>query len=402
MLDPKAIRSQFPLLLREISGEPIVYLDSAATSQKPDAVLEAMMNVYRTSNANAHRGMHPLAEEATQQYEKARATVQKFLNAKYAEEIVFTKSCTEAINLVAHTVSQQDHIVLSLLEHHSNIIPWMQRDAHIHWTNLSDLEEILRTHTISLVAITGQSNVLGIRPPIEEIIQLSHAAGAKVLVDAAQLVAHHPIHVQKLDCDFLTFSSHKLYGPTGIGVLYAKRECLEEMSPMLGGGGMVYSIAEQSFTPLGIPEKFEAGTPPVADAIGLATAIDWLAHYDWKDIEEYEQHLLRHAEEVLTTIPGLTILNLQPHSAKAPRGDLQPQSGCISFTLAAVHPHDLTEILGRQGICLRAGHHCAQPIHKHLGIAASTRLSVGIYNTIEEINLLPSAIEHAQHVLATT
>lgn len=399
------IRHQFPILRRSIAGHPLAYLDNAATTQKPECVLEAMDTFYRTANANAHRGMHPLAEEATERYENARQTIQRFLNAQHAEEIVFVKSCTEAINLVANSLSHKT-IALSLLEHHSNIIPWMQRGGRPHWIEIHDngdlryenLDRILAKNLIDIIAITGQSNVLGIQPDFQRIIASAHAAGARVLVDAAQLVAHRPIDVQALDCDFLVFSGHKLFGPTGIGVLYGKRELLERMPPMLGGGGMVQTVDKTSFSPLEPPARFEAGTPPVAEAVGLAAAINWLSQFSWDDIIAHEQRLLARAEEILSTLPGLKILGgLATRSSR-----LAARAGCLSFTIDGIHPHDLTDLLGREGICLRAGNHCAEPLHRRLGVTASTRLSVAIYNTIEEINRLPEAIMRAKKLLRGT
>lgn len=407
------IRHQFPILQRLIASHSLAYLDNAATTQKPDCVLDAMELYYRTHNANAHRGMHVLAEEATNAYENARKKVQHLLGAKHAEEIVFTKSCTEAINLVTKSwgrtnLRRDDRVILTTLEHHSNIIPWMQLREEVgirlSWIDLDDngdlryeqFAEELQRGNVRLVATTGQSNVLGVQPKLPRIIASAHAVGTLVLVDAAQLVAHHPIDVQKLDCDFLAFSGHKLYGPTGIGVFYAKRELLEKMPPMLGGGGMVQTVSEDSYTPLDPPARFEAGTPPVAEAIGLATAIDWLSQFSWPDIIAHEQQLLRRAEEILSPIPGLTILP----SSQSNTYNLTPNtSGCLSFTIDGLHPHDLTEILGRESICLRAGHHCTQPLHRHLGISTSTRLSVALYNTLEEIDRLPAAIERARRIL---
>ncbi len=404
-LDPVSIRDQFPLLAKQIDGNPLIYLDSAATSQKPQAVLDRMDRFYKEENANAHRGMHVLAERATVAYEDARKTVQKFVNAKHADEIVFTKNCTEAINLVAKSwgrtnMQQGDVIVLSILEHHSNIIPWLQlkeeRGMELKWIdsddegrlNMNQLAGFLSEGNVKMVAITAQSNVLGVRPPLEKIISSAHEHGALVLIDAAQSVAHHPTDVQALDCDFLAFSGHKLYGPTGIGVLYGKRKLLESMPPFLGGGGMIQEVTMDGFTAADVPQRFEAGTQPIAEAVGLAAAIDWLGQYSWTDIEAHEQKLLRAAIDSLRTIPKLRILpSLSPNSEVR-----SPPSGCISFVIDGVHPHDLTEILGRRGICLRAGHHCTQPLHKKLGVAASTRLSVGIYNTVEEITALPPKI----------
>lgn len=379
-LDLAQIRQQFPIL----NTPELVYLDNAATSQKPQVVLDAMTQYYRTSNANAHRGMHQLAEAATVAYEQARQTVADFIHCK-PYELVFTKNCTESINLLAKSITWQpgDAVVLTALEHHSNIVPWQQlaeHDVEILWIdcdeqgqlNLNQLDEYLATNTVRLVSVTGLSNVLGVRPPLEIIIQKAHAAHTLVHIDAAQLIAHHPVDASTLDCDFLSFSGHKLYGPTGIGALYGKRNHLEQMQPFLGGGSMIQEVTTSGFTPAEIPLKFEAGSPPVAEAVGLATAIDWYTQFAWQDIETHETSLLQLAIKQLSTIDGLTILGT-------------PESACVSFTIDGVHPHDLTDVLGKQGVCLRAGHHCAQPLHDKLGIGASTRLSIGIYNTEQDI-----------------
>ena len=298
------IRSQFPFLISKEGERPIVYLDNAATTQRPQAVLDTTQYFYIHENANVHRGMHGRAERATIAYENARKTVQKFLNAAHPEEIIFTKNCTEAINLASACWGRKflrkgDTIVLSILEHHSNIIPWFQlreeRGIRIEWVDIDDsgnlrmdmLENVLKRGDKKLVAITGQSNVLGVHPPLEEIIDKAHRSGALVLVDAAQLIAHHSIDVQDLDCDFLAFSGHKLYGPTGIGVLYGKRKLLEEMSPWLGGGMMVREVSTDGYTPADVPQKFEGGTPPIAQAVGLGAAIDWLSQFAWKDIKAH-------------------------------------------------------------------------------------------------------------------
>lgn len=400
-LDTTAIRREFPILSQRIDGNPLTYLDSAATAQKPKAVLDAMTAFYETANANAHRGMHPLAEAATVAYEGARETVRGFLNAAHADEIIFTKSCTESINLVAIAGSRGglfgkgDRIVLSLLEHHANIVPWQQlaarKGAETAWIDIrdegdlqmSDLEKHLAGGNVKLVAVTAMSNVLGTKTPIAEIVKLAHAHGALVLVDAAQAVAHERIDVRAWDCDFLAFSAHKLYGPTGIGVLYGKREILKTMPPFLGGGMMIGEVTTGGFTPADVPARFEGGTPAVAEAVGLKTAIDWLSRFDWKEIAAHEQALIARTAEQLKAIPGLQILG-------SPAG-----TSLLSFVVDGIHPHDLTEILGTQGICLRAGHHCAQPLHRRLNIAASTRLSVGIYNTAEEIDRVAPAIAAA-------
>jgi len=402
-LDPHAIRRHFPLLGQTIDGQPVVYLDNAATTQKPLAVLDAMDRFYRTDNANAHRGMHVLAERSTVAYEGARKTIAIFIGAKRPEEIVFTRNCTEAINLVAKSwgktfLKKGDVVVLTVLEHHSNIVPWLQLKEEIGielaWIELDDrgqvrmddLKKILQKNTVRLVAISGQSNVLGTRIPLEEIIPLAHANNALVFIDGAQLIAHEKIDVSALDADFFAFSGHKVYGPTGIGVLWGKQKLLSSMPPFLGGGMMIHDVEQDRFTPAEIPARFEAGTQPLAEAVGLAAAIDWLSEFSWKDIQAHESALLKQAHASLQTIPGVRILGSK---------DPADMHGCISFVIDGIHAHDLTEILGRKGICLRAGHHCTQPLHKHLGITASTRLSVGIYNTLEEILTVPPAIAEA-------
>ncbi len=411
--NPAAIRRQFPLLT---SGS-FAYLDSAASAQKPQAVLDAMDRFYREDNANVHRGMHVLAEQATTAYEDARSTVSRFIGAD-AHEIIFTKNCTEAINLVAGSwgkanLKTGDSVALSILEHHSNIVPWLQRkeesgvevlwfDIHDDGTvNMEELRSLLARGHVKLVAITGLSNVLGTKPSLQEMIALAHAAGAKVLVDAAQLIAHERIDVRALDCDFLAFSGHKLYGPTGIGVLYGKQQLLNDMPPFLGGGMMIGTVHKDRFTCAQPPAKFEAGTPPIAEAVGLAAAIDWLSQFDWEEISRHEASLMHHAIDELTTIEGLRILAYLPAGQAGPLSTIHYplRSGCLSFTIEGIHPHDLTDIIGTQGICLRAGHHCTQPLHKRLGVGASTRLSVGIYNMDEDIDRTVEAIRKAQRTL---
>ncbi len=402
-----AIRRQFPILGKVIAGQPIAYLDNAATTQKPEKVLDAIDNFYRNDNANINRGMHPMAEAATVAYEQARKTLAAFINAQSSREIIFTRNTTEAINLVARSygenLSKDTHIAISLLEHHSNIVPWQQlherKGTGIEWigltaeghANIESLKKILAEGKTSLVAITGLSNVLGIATPLKEMIDVSHKAGAKVLVDAAQLIAHETLDVQKLDTDFLAFSGHKLYGPTGIGVLYGKEKLLNAMPPFLGGGDMLEAVGTEGFTPAELPRKFEAGTPNIAGAIGLAAAINWIEEIGADAMHAYTKELLMYARLELQKIHGLRILG--PSSGD----DLL---GCVSFVLDGIHPHDLTEILGREGICLRAGHHCAQPLHKHLGISSSTRLSVAAYNTKEEIDRCCEAIKRAQKFFA--
>lgn len=396
-LDTPSIRRQFPLFSTK---EGLTYLDSAATAQKPQAVLDAMDTFYRTANANPHRGMHGLAEEATAAYEGARKTVQRFLNAAHPEEIVFTKNTTEAINLAAHGMkhhlNQGDAIVLSILEHHSNIIPWMQiakeKNLELRWVGIDakgflkmeELDAHLADGKAKIVAVTGLSNVLGTKPDIHSIVKKSHAAGAKALVDATQLAVHDAVDVQEIDCDFLVCSSHKLYGPTGIGAMYAKKKILETMEPLMCGSMMIGEVTRKDFTLADIPMRFEAGTQPVAEAVGFASALEWLSQFPMEERKAHERALLEKAIDVLSAIDGITILG--PKKAD----DI---SGCISFTTEGAHPHDLTDILGKNDFCLRAGHHCAQPLHKHLDVPATARLSVGIYNTTEEIEALGPAVE---------
>lgn len=405
--DTTLIRQQFPLLHQRIDEHPIVYLDSAATAQMPQAVLDAMEKFETSSRSNVHRGMHQLADQATEQYEAARQTVQGFLHAAHAHEIVFTKNATEAVNLVARSwgpanIAEGNLIILPLFEHHSNIVPWQQLAGYagcaIAWLGIDqegniDMEQyraLLGLGAARLVAVSGQSNVLGTQPPLKEMIELAHEADVPVLVDASQLVSHQIVDVQELDCDFLVLSGHKLYGPTGIGALYAKQDILKQMQPFLGGGSMIHDVDQEGFTPAEIPQRFEAGTPPITQAIGLAAAIQWLGEYAWEDLQKHESHLLTTAHNALSTIDGLQILGPQ---------DPTTRSGCISFTIEGVHPHDLTDLLGQRGFCLRAGHHCCQPLHDFFEIPATTRLSVGVFNTEEEITTCADQIKEIAHSL---
>ena len=406
-LDIEHIRRQFPILQRQVAGKPIAYLDDAATSQKPRAVLDAMMRFYEDENANVHRGMHPLADSATMAYENARASVRHFLNAAHDDEIIFTKSSTESINLVARSygdtfLQSGDAVLLTILEHHSNIVPWLQlkerKAIDVRWIEIDasgelDMQSLhaqLADGHVKLLSITGLSNVLGVLPPLRHMIKEAHAHGAVVLVDASQLAAHSPIDVADLDCDFLTLSGHKVYGPTGIGVLYAKRELLKKMPPFLGGGSMVTDVSRTAFTAAESPMKFEAGTPPIAEAVGLAAAIEWQKQFNWQDRVAREKLLLKIALNELRSIEGLRIL-----------GPADPDTilGSISFVIDGIHPHDLTEMIGQEGLCLRAGHHCAMPLHTALGIASSTRLSISLHTTEDEIRLVAPAIREAISIL---
>lgn len=404
--DIDAIRRQFPILNRTIGGHPLAYLDNAATSQKPACVIDALTTFYSTHNANVNRGVHVLAEETTVAYDEARKKVAAFIGAA-PQEIIFTRNATEAVNLVARTwgdanLAEGDTVLLSVMEHHSNIIPWLQlkkrKGIRIEWIgmdaegNLSveELRKSLQKKTVKLVSVMGLSNVLGTCTPLKEMIRLAHENDAKILIDAAQLAAHASIDIQDLGMDFLVFSGHKIYGPMGVGVLYAKEDLLRSMPPFLGGGDMIGSVTQDSFTPAELPRKFEAGTPSVADAVGLGTAMEWVSGIGMEVIADHEHSLLAHAQTLLSSVKGIRILG--PSEAKN-------RSGCISFTIDDVHPHDLTDILGRQGICLRAGHHCTQPLHRLLGIPASTRLSVAAYNTKEEIDRCVEEIKKASALL---
>jgi cysteine desulfurase / selenocysteine lyase len=407
-IDISGIRAQFPIF-RDSS---LVYLDSAATAQKPQCVIDAENNFYENENASVKRGMYKLAERATEEFESAREKVKSFIGAKSDHEIIFTKSATESINLVARCQGEKflkkgDTVLLSILEHHSNIVPWMQLKErigiNIEWVHLKngelDIEELkskIAEFNPKLVTITCASNVTGILTPYKEIISLAHSAGAKILLDAAQLVPHRGINVQDIDCDFLVFSGHKVYGPTGIGVLYGKEKLLEDMPAFLGGGSMIQEVTEEGFLETHLPDKFEAGTPPIAQAIGLGAAIDWISDIGWKAIEKHEEELRKYAFDKLSEIEFVEIL---PFDAVYPEQSRRTQDdmhiGCVSFITKEIHPHDLTEYLGSKGICLRAGHHCAQPLHKYLGHTASTRMSLGIYNSKEDIDKMCEAIAEA-------
>ncbi len=400
------IRRQFPFLAPSDGNTPI-YLDSAATTLKPIPMLEALQRFYEHDVANVHRGVHKLAEQATERYEDARKTVQHFLSARFVDEIIFTSSTTASINLVAHTFGRNlrkgDAVLLSTLEHHSNIVPWLQlqeeKGIDVRWVDcdsegqidIEDYARELKDPAIKLVAITGQSNVTGTRPPLREIISLAHKTSAKVLVDASQLIAHTPVDVEALDCDMLAFSGHKIFGPTGIGVLYGKRKLLRDLPPFLGGGMMIKEVTKDSFIPADPPQRFEAGTMPAAEAVALAAAIEWASAFSWEDRREHEEQLLARALGGLRSISGVHIIG---------PSDPKKRSGVIAFTIDGIHPHDLSDLLGERGIFLRAGHHCAEPLHKHLGIKASLRLSVTLYNTEEEIDRCIATIKEIQQQLS--
>ncbi|MCE7906135.1 MAG: cysteine desulfurase [Anaerolineae bacterium CFX3] len=399
MLDADLIRADFPILERRTaSGARVTYLDSTATSQKPLAVIEAMNDFYRRSNANIHRGVHTLAEESTALYEQAREKVAKFINAESARQIVYTRNTTESINLVAYTWARAnlkagDLIVLTEMEHHSNLVPWhmlaAERGVELDFIpvtadGLLDLDAYrsLLTRDPKLVAFTQMSNVLGTVNPAAEIVRLAREVGAATLVDAAQSAPHLAIDAQALGADFIAFSAHKMCGPTGIGALYGRAELLESMPPFLGGGDMIREVKLRSFRPNSIPHKFEAGTPAIAEAVGFGAAVDYLAAIGMDKISAHEHEIIEYALERLEEIPGVKVF-----------GPSADKKGAVaSFTLDGVHPHDVAQILDRDGIAVRAGHHCAQPLHEKFGIPATSRASFYLYNTRDEVDLLVNGI----------
>ncbi len=394
-LDLARIRADFPILAREVRpGVPLVYLDSTATSQKPLSVLEAMDTYYRRSNANVHRGIHALAEEATALYEGARGRVAKFIRARSTREIIFTRNTTEAINLVAYSwgranVRAGDVVVITEMEHHSNIVPWQmlaaEKGAALKVIPITDdgeldlaaFEAILR-QSPKIVCLAHMSNVLGTINPVTEIAAKAHAAGALVLVDGAQSVPHFPVDVQDLGVDFLAFSAHKMCGPTGIGILWARQELLEAMPPFLGGGDMIKRVYLHEFKANELPHKFEAGTPAIAEAVGFGAAVDYLAAVGMEAIHAHEQEIIAYALERLEEVPGVKV-----YGPSAER-----KGGVAAFSLDGTHPHDVAQVLDRYGIAIRAGHHCAMPLHDRLNLPATSRASFYLYNTHEEVDRL--------------
>jgi cysteine desulfurase / selenocysteine lyase len=395
--DVERIRRDFPILSRRIHGKPLVYLDNAATTQKPSVVIDTMKTFYENSYANIHRGVHALSVEASEAYEKARERAREFINAADTREIVFVRGTTEGINLVAQTygrarVSRGDEVVISTLEHHSNIVPWQllceEKGAKLRVApidergeiRLDELEKLLSEKT-RLVAVSHISNALGTRNPVRKIAALAHSRGVPVLVDGAQAAPRIPVDVRDLDCDFYTLSGHKMYGPTGVGILYAKAKLLEEMPPYQGGGDMISSVTFEKTTWNILPYKFEAGTPNIVGAIGLARAMDFLTALGMDAIETHEDDLLSYATERLSAIAGLKIV-----------GTAKSKAAVLSFTLAGVHPHDVGTVLDREGVAVRTGHHCAQPVMDFFRIPATTRASFGLYNMREEVDVLARGI----------
>jgi len=404
-LDPYRVREDFPILSRMLHGDqPLVYLDNAATTQRPRQVIDAVVDVYESKYANVHRGIHWLSDQSTDLFEEARDKVRAFINAPSGEQILFTHGTTEGINLVARSwgdtnVGRGDEIIVSQMEHHSNIVPWQQLaqrcGAVIRWLPISDdgqllldgLDGLLNPRT-RLVAVTAVSNVLGTINPVKEVIDRAHRAGAVVLVDAAQSVPHLATDVQALDVDFLAFSGHKMLAPTGVGALYGRRELLEAMPPFLGGGSMIRRVTTEGFEPADLPAKFEAGTPPIVPAIGLGAAIDYLTAIGLDAIHQHEQLLTRRAHEVLEAVGDIRFLGPPPDK----------KAGIVSFVVEGIHAHDIAQLLDRQGVAVRAGHHCAMPLHKRLGINASSRASFYFFNTPEEIDRLGEALQEAKRV----
>lgn len=399
--DVEAVRRDFPILSRTIHGKPLAYLDSGASAQKPQMVLDAVMRAYSEEYANVHRGAYWLSERSTANYESVRGKIRARLNAADEREIVLTHGATEAFNLVAQTYGRAflqpgDEIIISALEHHSNIVPWqMLRDekglvlkiAPITDDGSFDMAgfEALLTDRTRLVAVAHVSNVLGTVLPVAEITAKAHAAGAVVLVDGCQGVVHRPVDVQAIGCDFYVFAPHKLYAPTGIGVLYGKLDVLERMPPWMGGGDMISSVTFEKSEWAAVPAKFEAGTPPIVSAIGLAAALDYLAQFDADEIHAHENAMLSYAMERLADIDGLTV-----------HGTAPGKSGIISFSMAYAHPHDIATVLDRQGVCVRAGHHCAQPLMDRLGVPATARASFGMYTNTADIDALVKALRSVQ------
>ena len=403
--DVEAIRAQFPILAETVRGKPLVFLDSAASAQKPQAVIEAMVWSMQHAYANVHRGLHWMSERATEAYESCRDAAQLLLNAPSREEIVITRNTTEGINLLAHSfgalMQPGDAVVISAMEHHSNIVPWqMLRDRtgiELRVAPITDageldfpaFEALLADGRAKMVAITHMSNVLGTVTPAARIVAAAHAAGAKVMLDGSQAIVHRRIDVQALDADFYVWTGHKLYGPTGIGILYGKRALLDAMPPFLGGGDMISSVTYAESRWAAVPHKFEAGTPPILEGIGLKAAIDWYLALDHAAMEAHERALTEHAIARLSAIKGVRVL-----------GNAQDRGGVVPFTLANAHAHDVATLLDRQGIAVRAGHHCAQPLMERFGIDSSARASFAAYTTLAEIDMLADSVERVRGFFA--
>jgi cysteine desulfurase/selenocysteine lyase len=403
--DVAQVRADFPILRRQVRGKPLVYLDNAATTQKPQVVIDAIARYYSEYNANVHRGVHELSAMASDAFEASRRKVAAFLNARHEREIVFTRNATESINLVAHAfgrtrVGAGDDVLISAMEHHSNIVPWQllceQRGARLRVAPIDDRGELmldefekLVTERTKLVSVTHMSNALGTVNPVEDIVRIAHRHGVPVLLDGSQAAYHMPVDVQALDCDFYAATGHKLYGPTGIGILYGREAHLESMPPFLGGGDMISSVTFERSTWNALPHKFEAGTPDISGAIALGVALDYIQAVGFSWIGEHEQALLDYATEALSAVDGLPF-----------NGTARRKASILSFVLDDVHPHDIGTIVDREGVAIRTGHHCAQPVMDRFGVPATARASLAMYNTREEVDALVRGLERVREMFS--
>ena len=406
-LDARKVRQDFPIFTHKMNRDKsLVYLDNAATTQKPQSVIDATHNYYANYNSNIHRAVYQLAEEATLEYEKTREKITKFINARSTDEIVFTRNATEAINLVSHSWGHEnlrkgEKVVISEIEHHSNIVPWQiltqEKRAKLEYIGVDDggyldietYERLLQSHKVKLVSLSHVSNVLGTIVPIDEVIKMAHRMDIPVLVDGAQSVPHMPVNVQEMDCDFMAFSAHKMLGPTGVGVLYAKKEILDEMPPFIGGGDMIKEVHKHETIYNELPYKFEGGTPNIAGVIGFGAAVDYLTKIGMDKVREHEIDVTNYTINAITGIKGVTLYG--PHNASH-------RGGVVSFNISDIHPHDLATIMNEHGIAIRSGHHCAQVLMKRLDVAATSRASFYIYNTKEEVDTFINVLEEAKRV----
>ena len=406
-LDVSKIRQDFPILKRKINGnKTLVYLDNAATTQKPMSVINAICNYYMNYNSNIHRAVHQLAEEATLEYEKTREKVARFINARSSDEIIFTRNATEAINLISYSwartnIRKDDKVVLTEIEHHSNIVPWqilsLEKGSILEYVgiddngylNMEDYKRHLQSNKVKLISVSHMSNVLGTIVPINEIIKMAHDQSVPVLVDGAQSVPHMPVDVQDMDCDFMAFSAHKMLGPTGVGVLYVKREILNEMPPFIGGGDMIKEVHKNETKYNDLPYKFEGGTPNIADVIGFGAAIDYLNKIGMDKVREHEMDVTNYAIEAIAGVKGVSIYG--PSNSNH-------RGGVVSFNIGDIHPHDLATIMNDHGIAIRSGHHCAQVLMERLDVAATSRTSFYIYNTKEEVDTFINALDKARRL----
>ena len=403
--DAERVRADFPVLQQLVNGKPLVYLDNGATSQKPQAVIDELVRYYSTENANVHRGVHTLSQNATEDYEGARGKVKRLLNAADDQEIIFTRGTTDSINMVAQSYGRQnigpgDEIIVSNMEHHSNIVPWQmlceEKGSVLRVVPIDDAGELLMDEyermlspRTKLVSITQVSNALGTILPVEQIIGMAHAQGVPVMLDGAQAVPHMAVDVRKLDCDFYAFSGHKIFGPTGIGILYGKAELLDAMPPVQGGGDMIKSVTFEKTIYNDLPYKFEAGTPNIAGAIGLGAALDYVQSVGYEAFGAYEEELLEYGTKALESIGGLRIIGTSPRKA-----------GILSFVIDNIHPHDIGTILDAEGVAIRTGHHCAQPVMQRFQIPATARASLAMYNTTEDIDAMVKAIDRVIEVFS--